>query len=66
MQKGLKHLTEAPQAHFFCSGPWWWLSHQCKHPNDLSSSVDFLSIIPAKLFALLTSCQAFQVMEKAL
>lgn len=39
---------------------------KCKHLNDLSPSVDFLSIIPAKLFALLTSCQAFQVMENAL
>lgn len=38
---------------------------KCKHLNDLSPSVvDFLSVIPAKLFALLTSCQAFQVMEK--
>lgn len=34
---------------------------KCKHLNDLSYSVDFLSIILAKLFALLTSWQAFQV-----
>lgn len=33
----------------------------CKHLNDLSYSVDFLSIIPAKLFALLPGWQAFQV-----
>lgn len=40
---------------------------KCKHLNDLSSSaLDFLSIIPAKLFALLTGCQALQVMENAL
>lgn len=34
---------------------------KCKHLNDLSYSVDFLSIILTKLFALLTSWQAFQV-----
>jgi len=34
---------------------------KCKHLNDLSYSVDFLSIILAKLFAVLTSWQAFQV-----
>lgn len=33
---------------------------KCKHLNELSYSVDFLSIILAKLFALLTSWQAFQ------
>lgn len=37
---------------------------KCKHLNDLSCSVDFLSIILAKLFALLTSWQVFQVIWK--
>lgn len=34
---------------------------ECKHLNDLSYLVDFLSVILAKLFALLLSWQAFQV-----
>lgn len=34
---------------------------KCKHLNELSYSVDFLSVILAKLFALLPSRQAFQV-----
>lgn len=37
---------------------------KCKHLNDLSYSVDFLSIILTKLFTLLTSWQAFQVIWK--